>query len=128
MDSVDLSDPHLRYFIFAKKISRKSDYKIKVGCCVVRKGTPVGVGYNRVRHSKEWGSKWRTTIHAECCALKNVGNKAYNSIVYVYREKGDGRIGMSRPCPECMERLIEMGVKAVYYTIEQYPFWAMERI
>jgi len=121
-------DPHLRWLRFAKNISKHSDYRIQVGCVITKGNKPISVGFNKAKYHKVYANPWRKTIHAEVSAIRTSG-KDYikNSTAYIYREKKNGNPGMARPCEDCMKRLIEFGVRTIYYSTDTYPFWRVER-
>lgn len=123
-------------FSVAKKISELSDYKTKrvhIGCVIVlgnriistgynsNKTSPLQKKYNRLEYSEESPHK----MHAEVKALTPLINHwSYNPIdfnkikLYTYREKSNGELGSSRPCPRCMQLIKELGIKQLYYTTD----------
>jgi len=121
-----------KMFKVAKTVSDLSDFpRIQIGAVVARKHTILAVGTNQVKshplqkkYNKERFEKEQDTcqhhIHAEMDALlkvKNVDDLSKASI-YVFRRNGNGALAMSRPCPACMTKIIEMGIKKVYYTTD----------
>jgi deoxycytidylate deaminase len=125
----DDSDPHLRYLNFARNVSKHSKYKIKVGCVIAKGNRPISVGFNKVKYNKLWANPWRKTLHAEVNAIRTSG-KDYvkNTTAYIYRETAKGIPAMARPCDDCMQKLINFGVKKIYYSIPDYPYWSYEKI
>ena len=121
-----------KMFKVAKTVSDLSDFpRIQIGAVVARKHTILAVGTNQVKshplqkkYNKERFEKEQDTcqhhIHAEMDALlkvKSVDDLSKASI-YVFRRNGNGDLAMSRPCPACMTKIIEMGIKKVYYTTD----------
>jgi tRNA(Arg) A34 adenosine deaminase TadA len=59
-------------------------------------------------------------LHAEIHAILKVKNKALlkGATIVTYREKRDGTLGKSRPCPMCYELIRKSGIKRIQYTID----------
>lgn len=122
-------DPHLRWFRLAYNVSKHSDYRIKVGCVLVKGNHPISVGFNKLKYSKRWSGPWQKSIHAEASAIRTSGkDRVKNATAYIYREKKNGYPGMARPCDDCMSKLIKFGVREIYYSIDEFPFWRNEKI
>ena len=117
-------DPKLRFFETARNVSRHSDCKIKVGCIITKGNHPISVGFNRLKFNKIWSNPWRKTLHAEAQALRTSGRDYIkNGTAYVYRERHDGSIGLAKPCPDCMTKLIRKGIRTIYFSTTLYPYW-----
>jgi hypothetical protein len=43
------------------------------------------------------------------------------AVIYVYRQKKNGDIGMARPCSYCLEILREKGYETIYASITDIP-------
>ena len=114
-------------FRLAKNVSKLSQHpKHKLGAVLVVNGKPVSVGHNQ--HKSHPEAKY-TGLHAEIQALKSSGKERIKgSSIFVYREKKNGSIGMSKPCKDCMSKLIKFGVKWVFYTIEEYPYFEVIKL
>lgn len=123
------SFPKTRIFILARNISKHSDYRIKVGCVILKGNRIISIGFNKLKYNKVWCNPERKTLHAEASAIKTSGkNKLKNGIAYIYREKHDGSIGLARPCSDCMKKLKDFGIKTIYYSIDEYPYYNVEDI
>lgn len=117
-----------RLFEVAKAVSRTSQYpRVKIGCCIVKKGIILAVGtnlvkshplqkhYNRLRGLDT--DHIHNNIHAELDAIRKCKSKDLaGADVYVYREDNEGNLRMCKPCPACMELIKNSGVKRVHYT------------
>ncbi len=58
-------------------------------------------------------------IHAELAVLRHLSPEDENGILYIYRTKHNGNLGMSRPCSECWDLIRATGkIKKVVYTTE----------
>jgi hypothetical protein len=85
------------------------------------------IGYNsRKSHplAQTFGHRFNHT-HAELDVLKYVKDGSKGEL-FVYREKCDGTIAMSRPCSFCWELLKSKNIRTVIYTTDMG--YAKERI
>ena len=98
-------------------VSKQSDFKIKVGCVVVKCGTPVSLGYNRFYSDRHFCYPKSTTIHAEAAAIKNCSlEQLRGAVIYVARLHKDQSLALARPCPQCMVLLQKVGIKKIVYS------------
>ena len=107
-----------RMFEIAKSASLMSNHpKYKIGAVLIRKGKPVGLGWNVMKsHPYVFtNGNHRMTLHAELKAMISCKTKADS--IFVYREDYAGELAMARPCSMCIAALIEFGVRKIYYTI-----------
>ncbi len=120
---------NINYLILARVMSLHSNFKIHMGAVIVRRGTPLAVGWNETRSHPRLCNKLQTTVHAEISALATVPKvDLRGSVIYVYREHRDGTSALARPCANCWLMLKMRGVKWVIYTTDHYPFFQQERI
>ena len=114
-------------FRLAKNTSKLSPHpRHKLGAVLVVNGKPISVGHNQYKTHPEAPF---VGLHAEIQAIKNSGkDRIKGSSIFVYREKKDGSIGISKPCKHCMRQLKKFGVRWIFYTIEEYPFFESIRI
>lgn len=119
------------YFRIAKAASKMSVYRIKVGACLSN-GKPVAVGWNKDKTHPLFSNpelSIRRTIHAEMDCISGLDfNHTKGRTIYVYREDANGSIANARPCDECMFRLREAGIKTVFYTTKEPPYYRSEKI
>lgn len=114
-------------FALAKSVKNHSNYRIKMGAVLSKRGKPISVGFNIDRtHPKNYIGV--TTIHAEQRAIMTCETNIEGSIMIVYREHNKTKMPlMAKPC-ECCENLMkENGVKGVFYSIDKFPFWQYEK-
>lgn len=116
-------------FSLARNISKHSIYKYKLGAVLVKNGNIISVGFNKIKFNSKYSFPMKETIHAEMACLKTSG-KDYlkNAIVFVYREDSRGNPALAKPCYNCLSRLKKFGVKRIYYSTGEYPFFEMENI
>ncbi len=109
-------------FRLAKNVSKLSHHpRHRLGAVLVVKGKPISVGHNQYKTHPE--ARY-SGLHAEIQALKSCGKKKIKgSSIFVYREKKDGSLGVSKPCKDCMIELEKFGIKWIFYTISEYPYF-----
>lgn len=114
-------------FRLAKNVARMSQHpKHRLGAVLVSKGKPVSVGHNQYKSHPE--AKY-TGLHAEVQALKNSGkSEIRGSTIFVYRNTKDGKLAIAKPCKDCMTELEKFGIKWVFYTTGEYPYFEVIRI
>jgi deoxycytidylate deaminase len=113
-----------RYFQIARAASRHSNLRCAVGAVIVSP-KPVSIGFNvQKSHPRFADGKRSYSIHAEITALLKAKGEIRGGTIYVYREDRTGAVGIAKPCINCMAALIEAGIKRVYYTTGDRPYWA----
>lgn len=108
----------------ARKIALKSNYKYKLGAILIKGGKIINAKYNSSKthkwatHLYKYGSR-----HAELSTLINLNyDQTCNSIIFVARTTKTKHFALSRPCSMCINAAKKMGVKKIYYTINDYEF------
>ncbi len=117
-----------RYLALARQVSLTSTYKIRVGAVIVQHGTPIALGCNVQRTHPKWVRAKQTTIHAEIAALISTQSKLTGASIFVYREHKNGLPALARPCENCLAVLQHYGIKWIYYSTTEYPYWSCERL
>lgn len=138
------SDSHL--FKIARECSLMSDYtsncsSARIGCVISYKGSILAKGYNSNKtHTTQakynvWRYKDKSNnylpqkIHAELAALVKIQylDIDFSKVrIYIYRETRNGELAMARPCPACLARIKELGIKYISYTTDSG--YASERL
>jgi deoxycytidylate deaminase len=117
------------YFHLAKNTAKFSDHRVRVGCVISNK-KPIVAACNKTRTHPKYANPEnsnRGSIHAECRAVIHSGRKDLTGYsIYVYREMKNGRPALARPCEHCLSILEEVGIRKIYYTIPNKPYWKME--
>lgn len=115
------------YFHLARNVAKLSNFAVKVGCVLAKKKPLIACSNKLITHPDLFPGA--ITIHAEARALNNCRtDDLVGGIAYVYRETADGQPAMARPCNWCMMKLKERGIKKVFYSISEYPYYNWERI
>lgn len=118
------------FFRLARNTSKYSDCDIHVGAVLSRKA-PIAVGFNVHRTHPVFSNPDTdevNSIHAEVKAIMNAGIPTDGTEIYVYRETASYAPALARPCERCYNFLRENGVKKMFYSISEPPYWRCERI
>ena len=122
---VKIDGRHKRYVDLAKKLAEDSSYTLhRHGAVLVKGGSVISWSANRNKVQR-WAQKFRShgcghaTHHAELGAILGVArDKTKGSDIYVVRISKKGALLMSKPCEMCQELLRHVGVKRVFYSID----------
>lgn len=119
------------YFKLAKNTSRLSNHRVRVGAVIVKK-KPLIACSNILKTHPIYANPYEGnvgSIHAEIRCVLHLGDEDLRgSTIYVYREYKNGHPALARPCKLCMGVLEEVGVKEVFYSTGEYPYYKRERI
>lgn len=121
----------IQFFRIAKRVSKQSSYKIKIGAVLVDK-RPLSSGFNKLKTHPMFavpGVHTKLSLHAEIsCIMGARGKDIRGASIYVYREDKLGNPRMSKPCSSCMESLKKAGIKKCFYSTDKYPYYECEII
>lgn len=118
------------YFRLAKNTLPYSNCRVRVSA-VISKKSPISVGVNVEKTHPRYSNPNLTptvSIHAEMSALICADYNVNGGEIYVYRELDDGSPALAFPCKRCYNVLKDFGIKKIFYTIGEPPFWKCERI
>lgn len=119
------------FFKLARNVSRYSNHRYKIGAVLVKK-KPIAVGYNlRKTHPRftNLNKTYSIGIHAEMSTIIHCNYAdVRGSIMYIYRENLKGEPAIARPCKHCLNLLRKCGVRKIYYTINERPYWKEEKL
>jgi deoxycytidylate deaminase len=114
----------------AKSVAHLSDVKqYKVGAVIANGKDILSVAHNKEKshplqkkynqHRGEKAEEW-SYLHAEVAAILKVRNKKLlkGSTIYVGRTFKSGHNAIARPCPACMQAIIDHGIKEIVYTTD----------
>ena len=121
-----------KFFAMARRNATLSDFdRIHIGCVAVYKGKVISMGHNtqKTHPTQKIYNGYRQlvneeamhhSIHAEMMCLNKLSERIPTNKIklYVYRIRRDIPHGMARPCPACMAKIKELGIKNIYYTTD----------
>lgn len=117
--------------MLAKIESEKSTYKHKLGAVIVSGNRILSKGHNQIRHCKV-GKRFaprENSVHAERNACVKVDKeKLKGAYIFVYREFSNGEPALAMPCEDCMNMIISMGIKRVYFSTNKFPYYGEIRL
>jgi deoxycytidylate deaminase len=97
-----------------RKIADNSSLRNKHGACLIKGDKIYSIGYNKL--VKEY-----FTIHAEVDALCKIDSKYTKGLDILIIRIGNTKtqkLRNSRPCNACIDKLIQRGIRRVYYSNE----------
>lgn len=103
----------------AKKLSFKSNSRVRIGSVLIKGKSVIGVGFNKIwkTHPLMSSRNPHKKLHAELDSILGIDRHLLiGSTIYVYRQLRDGTLGLCRPCVDCQAILKEAGVYKGYYT------------
>lgn len=119
------------FFESAKAVSILSDHpNFHLGCVIVEGSRIISSGCNSVTRcsliqrkldNNQFGGEHRGACHAETAALLPLirqRDDLTSCTAYLYRSHKDGSIAMSRPCSRCMSLMRAVGIRRVFFTVE----------
>ena len=119
-------------FRIARDEAAKSTYRHQVGAVLVCGRRILSRGHNSVRYLSigvNRYTKYRCSLHAERACLSRVEkNKIKGCDVYVYREFRNGKPAIAKPCKQCLYMLFDLGIRKIYFTISEYPYYEVIKL
>jgi cytidine deaminase len=115
----------------AKKVSKDSNYRYKLGAVIFNSGKIIAIGNNSVKTNPRLSKIFRhATIHAECDAIFHCVSpqKLKGASIFVVRENNSGHPDMAKPCDMCVTVMYKHGIKTAYWTIPTFPYWASAKV
>lgn len=111
-----MKDSYLR---ICKKVASFSDHHSHKMAALVTKGNKIlSTGFNKMKTHPLSPHPFKS-CHAEFMAIKLLDEKALKgSTIFIYRQNKLGILANSRPCPSCMQLIIDSGIKKIVYTHE----------
>lgn len=104
----------------------KSKHTTKVGAIIFDKSKIISKGYNNphrhVRNLKVKYQKWMNSIHADVAAIIAAKTDLKNLSMLVVRVNKSNQLRLSKPCKYCIMYMEYVGIKKVYYSINEYPY------
>ena len=107
-----------------KRVSTRSEYQFKLGAIIFRGNKVISTGFNKnkthptARKYFQFGS-----IHAEIDAIVHAIENVKGASILVCRTLKNGNPAIAKPCAMCVQVMREFGIKEVFWTIQNIPFW-----
>lgn len=107
----------MKYLKLLRKLSLRSNHHShRISCLIVRGGKIIGRGFNMIKTHPHSPQKNFKQIHAEFAAVLDSCYDVEGATAYIFREKKDGTLAVSKPCPSCHEFLVKQGVSEIVYS------------
>ena len=124
-----------KYFEMTKRVAMNSEFnRVHVGCIAIYKGKMIGSGFNSEKtHPMQYHyNRYRLNdnvistnllpkIHAEIMCISSIKNQDidFKKVkLFIYKIRNDQPFGNARPCPACMNAIMDMGIRNIYYTTD----------
>ncbi|MBC8427587.1 MAG: hypothetical protein H8D97_01710 [Proteobacteria bacterium] len=113
--------------------ANKVDFKYRLGAIIFKNKTRIiSTGHNHGnrfrRNLKPKYTRWIGSLHAEVDAILNTKENLHNMQMLVIRIDKSGGFRLAKPCEEhCMKYIENVGLKRVYYSIDNDNFGIIER-
>lgn len=121
-----------RWVDLAVKEARKSEYKHRMGAVVFNKNQFISTGHNYACRSINSHlpifRHWPTSLHAEVIAIINARTDLKGASLLVVRINNKDELKLALPCSNCMAYLQYVGIKKVYYSIDEPPHLALLKL
>jgi deoxycytidylate deaminase len=115
----------------AVKEAKKVDHQFKLGAIIFNKSKIISKGKNTAQRSKRRlhpkYMKWVGSLHAEQDAVLNAYIDLKGLEMLVVRIDKANKFRLAKPCKHCMNYLNKIGLKRIYYTIDNSTFGVIER-
>jgi tRNA(Arg) A34 adenosine deaminase TadA len=110
-----------RHFGLAKKASKKSNLRVKIGVCLVSDRVYISCNIKKTHPMLvgNYDSLWST--HAEARVLQRARDGPKYGL-FVYREDSKGNVKLARPCKKCLGFIKKYSVKKIYYSIDNFSY------
>lgn len=108
---------------FLRKLADHSALLNKHSACLIKRDKIFSFGYNRyIKRDKIKDQDIKFTIHAEIDALCKLDNKLTKGLDMLIIRIGNcsktSKLKNSRPCNSCITKLLQRGIRKVYYSNE----------
>lgn len=110
--------------------ARKSDMDHRHACLIVKNNEIISEGYNK----KSCVFEHIYSVHAEVDAISKMPSRSKgftaDCVMYVYRIGSDltgNPTKLSKPCKNCEDAIKKVGIRRVYYSIEEPLFMCQQK-
>ena len=115
-----ISGKYNRFVKMAIKLAETVKFNHRHGAIVTRGGKVIGKGKNC----------YDRCTHAETCAIDdNWASEMQGATIVIIRLRKGKKLGMSRPCDNCMAKIRSVGIKRIVYSTNSLEFpLAIEKV
>jgi len=103
-----------------------STHRYKIGAVIYKRNKIISSGHNypsrSLRNLNPKFRKWKTSVHAEVDAIFNARTPLKNMNIFVLRINKSFDFRLAKPCKYCELYLNHIGIRKIYYSINEYPF------
>ncbi len=107
--------------------ANKSKYIQKVGAVVFKRNRIISAGHNYSQKSAKKlhprFQRWPGSIHAEVDAIIKAKTDLKGMDMMVIRINKQNQFRLAKPCKHCRMYLEHVGIRRVYYSISEYPYF-----
>lgn len=108
-------EDHIKVLI---KLAQNSCLQYKHSACLIQGERIISLGYNKyIKKNIIQNQIIKSTIHAEIDALCKIDSKYVRGMdILIIRVCNSKKLGNSRPCNSCIDKLCKRGIRKVYYS------------
>jgi len=107
--------------------AKKSTYAYKIGAVIFKNNKIISRGHNYAQKSikkiNPKFQKWKGSVHAEVDAIIKAKTCLKGKDMLVVRINKKNQFRLAKPCNFCMMYLRHVGIRKVYYSISEYPYF-----
>lgn len=125
MQIEDFSERERKIFDQCVALSRRSDFRTFKHGAILFKKRIINTSYNALGRFTHFAQRFHgddyyvNSLHAEMGTILNVPHSLTNgATVMVVRTNSSGNLKLSYPCPTCMGAMKFVGIKRVYFSID----------
>jgi deoxycytidylate deaminase len=111
-----------RFINLACHIASLSEHpRFRLGAVITKSACILSVGVNKLKsHPRQYNAythQKSISIHAELAAILVLSKSQLDySTMYIARLLANEKSAMAKPCPACMEIILEVGIKRIVWT------------
>lgn len=115
-----------KFITIALEEAKKGDHKQRVGCVIFDKKKIISYGHNTCQRSaKKLHPKFQRypfSVHAEVDAILKAKTDLKGMSALVIRINNKNQFRLSKPCKNCLKYLYYVGIKKIFYSVNNYPY------
>lgn len=120
------------FVVYAIEECKKSTYRQRVGAVIFNKKQLISKGYNSssksIKKLHPKFQKWHGSVHAEVDAIIKAKKNLKGCDMIIVRVNRKNELKLAKPCSDCMKYMKYVGIRKIFYTINNYPYIKEDRI